>query len=176
MTGRPECLATRSRFTIVYLEGLRSLDSVYPVVARWWMCCIVLVLTFVLVACHTTRRQSSIPVITFTQVPESNPGDHDQQDVIEGKVTGAQSGQQIIIYARVGKLWWVQPLVSSPFTPILPGQVWRNETHLGTGIRSDARCGRESSHCHYEPASACWRVDCSCCYFKRSTVLFLGIH
>ena len=131
-TERPKSVATRNRFRIVHLESLRSLASVCSIVARWWMRQVVLCLTFALLACHTTRTRSSMPVITFTQVPESNPGDHDQQDVIEGKVTGARSGQRIVVYARVGKLWWVQPLVNSPFTPILPGQVWRNETHLGT--------------------------------------------
>jgi hypothetical protein len=68
----------------------------------------------------------------FTQVPQSTPGDKNEQDVIEGTVSGAESGQRLVIYSRTGGLWWLQPLLSSPFTAILPDGVWRNETHLGT--------------------------------------------
>jgi len=36
-----------------------------------------------------------------------------------------------VLYARSGN-WWVQPLVSHPFTVIKPGSNWTNATHLGT--------------------------------------------
>jgi len=51
---------------------------------------------------------------------------------MEGTVSGAKQGQRLVIYSRSGGLWWLQPLLTSPFTPILPDGVWRNETHLGT--------------------------------------------
>jgi hypothetical protein len=72
------------------------------------------------------------PAISFKQVPPTNAGDRDQEDVILGGVTGAKPDQQIVLYSKVGNLWWVQPMVDAPFTPILRDGVWRNETHLGT--------------------------------------------
>jgi hypothetical protein len=97
----------------------------------------ILCLTFLMVfavapGCRRSPQQQPLPKISFTQVPESNPGDHDQQDVIEGTVAGARPGQRIVLYAKSGKLWWLQPLLTSPFTAVLPDHAWRNETHFGT--------------------------------------------
>lgn len=83
-------------------------------------------------ACHQGTNQDVEAKISFTQVPQWNPGDQSQQDVIEGTVSGARQGQRLVIYSKSGGLWWLQPLLTSPFTAILPDQVWRNETHLGT--------------------------------------------
>jgi hypothetical protein len=93
-----------------------------------------LLLTMCLVVggCQQRAVRSVDPKILFTQVPEANPGDHDQQDVIEGTVRGARSGQRMIVYSRSGGLWWVQPLLTSPFTAVLSDGSWRNETHFGT--------------------------------------------
>ena len=52
-------------------------------------------------------------------------------DVIEGRVTGARPGQQIVLFARSGA-WYVQPFTDQPFTEIQPDSKWRNSTHLGT--------------------------------------------
>ncbi len=82
--------------------------------------------------CHQGTNQDVEAKISFTQVPQWNPGDQNQQDVIEGTVSGARQGQRLVIYSKSGGLWWLQPLLTSPFTAILPDQVWRNETHLGT--------------------------------------------
>jgi hypothetical protein len=87
---------------------------------------------FPLIGCHSGTKQSVDPKISFTQVPQLSPGDENLQDVMEGKVSGARQGQRIVIYSKSGNLWWVQPLVTSPFTTILPDNVWRNEIHLGT--------------------------------------------
>src|SRR5260370_21889052 len=82
--------------------------------------------------CHEGRKKDVEAKISFTQVPQWNPGDRNQQDVIEGTVSGAREGQRLVIYSNSAGLWWLQPLLTSPFTAILPDQVWRNETHLGT--------------------------------------------
>jgi hypothetical protein len=87
---------------------------------------------FSLVGCHAGTKQNMQPNISFTQVPQWSLGDENLQDVMEGKVSGARQGQRIVIYSKSGNLWWVQPLVTSPFTTILPDNVWRNEIHLGT--------------------------------------------
>jgi hypothetical protein len=91
-----------------------------------------LTLLVVGIGCHNGAKQNPKPKISFTQVPESNPGDHDQQDVIEGTVAGERPGQRILVYSKAGELWWLQPLLTSPFTAVLADHVWRNETHFGT--------------------------------------------
>ena len=50
---------------------------------------------------------------------------------IEGRVSNAAPGQQIVIYAR-SSIWWVQPFANQPFTKVQPDSTWRNSTHLGT--------------------------------------------
>ena len=89
-------------------------------------------LVLVLAGCRRAAKQDAGPKILFTQVPEWNPGNVNKQDVMEGKVSGTKQGQRLVIYSKSGGLWWLQPLLTSPFTPILPDGVWRNETHLGT--------------------------------------------
>lgn len=82
--------------------------------------------------CRSGTGPKVVPKISFTQVPVSNPGDHDQQDVTEGTVRGAMPGQRIVLYSKAGALWWLQPLLTAPFTAISSSQSWGNETHLGT--------------------------------------------
>jgi hypothetical protein len=93
---------------------------------------VLLTMCLALAGCRQNTIASVDPKISFTQVPEASPGDHDQQDVIEGTVRGARPGQRMIVYSRSGGLWWVQPLLTSPFTAILPDGYWRNETHFGS--------------------------------------------
>ena len=93
---------------------------------------LLLLMYLALAGCQQSTITRVEPKIFFTQVPEANPGDHDQQDVIEGTVHGARPGQRMILYSKSGGLWWVQPLLTSPLTAILPDGSWRNETHFGT--------------------------------------------
>jgi hypothetical protein len=86
----------------------------------------------VFVVYHRGPRKPA-PVIEFSRIPQADPGGRETQDIIEGTVKGAQPGQQIVLYARSGR-WWVQPLVTHPFTKVAaraPGK-WTNATHLGT--------------------------------------------
>jgi len=81
------------------------------------------------------------PSIEFTRIPPAAEGGPDKLDVIQGRVRGAQPGQQIVLYVNTGK-WLVQPLDSAPFTRIdaenragfRPGDEanWVNSTHVGT--------------------------------------------
>jgi hypothetical protein len=71
------------------------------------------------------------PSIEFTKVPPADEGGPDTTDTIEGRVVGAHSGQQLILYARSGQ-WWVQPRTKEPFTTIQTDSTWSNSTHLGT--------------------------------------------
>ena len=55
----------------------------------------------------------------------------DKLDIIQGRVSGAHAGQQIVLYAKAGA-WWLQPLSSLPFTKVQPDSSWINSTHLGS--------------------------------------------
>lgn len=80
--------------------------------------------------CRTTPKAAA-PAIQFTRIPQADVHGSDKHDIIEGTVTGARAGQQIVLYARNGS-WWLQPLLEAPFTRILPNAKWRNATHLGS--------------------------------------------
>jgi hypothetical protein len=93
---------------------------------------LLIILVLALTGCHRATKPDIEAKISFTQVPQWSPGDENEQDVIEGKVSGARQGQHIVVYSKTGRLWWLQPLLTSPLTPILPDGVWRNEVQLGT--------------------------------------------
>jgi hypothetical protein len=86
---------------------------------------------FVASACRRAQSRNNGPSITFTRIPQADPGGSASHDIIEGSVTGASPGQKIVLYARAGK-WWVQPLVDQPLTALRPNFQWTNATHLGS--------------------------------------------
>lgn len=75
-------------------------------------------------------QASAQPSIEFTRVPQADEGGREKHDIIQGHVTGARPGQQIVLYSRSG-VWWLQPLVGHPFTKLESSQ-FSNATHLGT--------------------------------------------
>jgi hypothetical protein len=77
------------------------------------------------------RSGAPRPSIEFTRVPPAAEGGRDKLDIIEGRVSGASPGQQIVLYAKSGT-WWVQPLANEMFTTIQMDSKWINSTHLGT--------------------------------------------
>lgn len=79
--------------------------------------------------CHT-RETDAKPSIEFIKVPPAAQGGRERVDTISGRVLGARSGQQIVIYARSGP-WWVQPWPDRPFIPIRADSTWSTDTHLG---------------------------------------------
>ncbi len=88
------------------------------------------VTSLLLVGCGL-RQARNQPSIEFTRIPQADEGGREKHDIIEGRVAGARPGQLIVLYARSGT-WWVQPLVSHPFTKIQANSKWTNATHLGT--------------------------------------------
>jgi hypothetical protein len=80
--------------------------------------------------CYSQPKASG-PSIEFTRIPEASAGEREKHDIIEGVAKGARPNQQIVLYAKSGK-WWVQPLVSEPFTKVSAKSTWTNATHLGT--------------------------------------------
>jgi hypothetical protein len=77
-----------------------------------------------------SRKSSTPPTIEFTKIPPATEGGRDRMGTIAGRVSGAQPGQQIVLYARSGP-WWVQPRVETPFTAIHSDSSWSAEIHLG---------------------------------------------
>ena len=78
-----------------------------------------------------TPRATEEPSIEFAIVPEASDGGSDRMAVISGRVRGARTGQQIVLFAKSG-VWWVQPLTAQPFTKVEPDWTWKNRIHLGT--------------------------------------------
>jgi hypothetical protein len=77
------------------------------------------------------RGDAGQAAIEFSRVPKSDQGGRHQHDIIEGRVKGAFPGERIVLYARSGN-WWLQPLVSRPFTKVQADSKWTSATHLGT--------------------------------------------
>jgi hypothetical protein len=93
---------------------------------------IVLILVSVLLlGCHSKNLQRK-PSLQVTRIPSANPGGPEQLDYIEGQTTNAGSGQQIVLYAQSGGVWWIQPFKNRPFTKVQGDSTWKNSTHLGT--------------------------------------------
>lgn len=69
--------------------------------------------------------------IEFTQVPPTGAGPESRGD-ITGRVMGLERPEtyKIVLYAHTD-LWYVQPLVSDPYTDIASDGRWSNWTHLG---------------------------------------------
>jgi hypothetical protein len=88
------------------------------------------IVSSMLAGCHSQNGQNQ-PAIQITRVPATGSGGPLQMDSIEGKVTGAAPGDQIVLYAR-SDVWWIQPYRQQPFTRIQSDQTWKNTTHLGT--------------------------------------------
>jgi hypothetical protein len=82
--------------------------------------------------CRQFRPQGPAS-IEFTRLPPAGPGNPKILHTIEGRVTGAQPGQRIVLFARSGA-WWVQPLRDSRsrrFKPIPIGKTRLTpETHM----------------------------------------------
>src|SRR5260370_18149665 len=78
------------------------------------------------------QRGTSEPSVAFTKIPVSAVGGLDNMDTIEGRVIGVRPEQRIVLYAKSGGRWWIQPFARDPlFTEIQRDSKWRNVTHLG---------------------------------------------
>jgi hypothetical protein len=88
-------------------------------------------ITSLLLSGCKSNTLSTKPSVQITQVPPADPGGPVQMAFIEGRVTGAKPGEQIVLYAR-SRIWWIQPFVSRTNTQIQSDSSWRNSTHLGT--------------------------------------------
>jgi hypothetical protein len=78
-----------------------------------------------------SRRAGREPSLTLTKLPPFAEGTAYQIGTIEGRVTTAQPGEKIVLYAKSG-VWWIQPTALQPFTKIQPDGSWKSETHPGS--------------------------------------------
>jgi signal transduction histidine kinase len=92
----------------------------------------VTLLIFLLISLGSCIRQSSVPTVEFTRVPLAEAGNPNKLVPIAGRVSGAQPGQRVVLYAKAADTWWVQPLAIQPFTEIQSNSKWRNSVHPGT--------------------------------------------
>lgn len=97
---------------------------------RWQSILLMLGCCILLNGCRSQSGGAALS-IEFTRVPPAEVGRTDKLDVIQGRVSGAHVGQQIVLYAKAGA-WWLQPLSSLPFTKIQPDSSWINSTHRGS--------------------------------------------
>jgi hypothetical protein len=80
--------------------------------------------------CRALRHPEE-PSIEFSRVPPAGEGNDEILETIQGRVTGAQPGQRIVLFSRSGK-WWIQPFIGQPFTTIQPDATWKSSTHPGS--------------------------------------------
>lgn len=96
---------------------------------------VLLGLSVLLTGCHSSGNGPSPgakPRIEFTSVPLAGTDNPEKLSSIKGRVTGAQPGQQVVLYARGQTTWWVQPFANQPFTQIQANSKWSNSTHPGS--------------------------------------------
>jgi hypothetical protein len=91
---------------------------------------VLLALICLQIGCDAQRVRVE-PSLTLTTLPPYGEGTAYKIAPIEGRVTGAQAGEKIVLYAK-STVWWIQPTVLEPFTSIQANGVWKNETHPGT--------------------------------------------
>jgi len=72
------------------------------------------------------------PSIEFTTIPKADGGGPATLEPVAGRVKGARPNQRIVVFAKSGGVWWVQPFRSRPFTDIEGHATWQNSIHLGT--------------------------------------------
>jgi hypothetical protein len=99
----------------------------------------VLLASFVLTGCNARSRDEA-PAVAFSKVApayQESPYRTDiverdyKRDIIDGRVTGARSGQRIVLYAKTDGRWGVCRQADQPFTNIEPDGRWKASVHLG---------------------------------------------
>src|SRR5262245_53524094 len=88
------------------------------------------IVCLVAVACQSSR--SAEPSIEFTTIPQADAGGPATLAPVAGRVKGARPNQRVVMFAKSGGVWWVQPFRSRPFTEIERDSTWKNSIHLGT--------------------------------------------
>src|SRR5688572_33127328 len=77
------------------------------------------------------RLKNDGATIEFSQVPRAGLGGPEKFETVFGRVTGASPGLRVVLFAKTDR-WWVQPLVTHPFTEIRADSTWTNRIHMGS--------------------------------------------
>ena len=88
--------------------------------------------SFVCLLALACRSPNLAPSIEFTTIPKADAGGPATLATVSGRVRGAKARQRVVVFARSGDIWWVQPFRSRPFTDIENDATWKNSIHLGT--------------------------------------------
>jgi hypothetical protein len=100
---------------------------------------LLLVFCIVLTGCNSSSR-NSVPTVTFSKVAaayQESPYKTDiterdyKTDIIDGRVTGTQAGQRIVLYAKTDGRWGLCQQSDQPFTNIESDGRWKASVHLG---------------------------------------------
>jgi hypothetical protein len=119
-------------------SGRRSIVSRLYILARIPTLAVLLA-SLVLTGCHSSSKISA-PTVAFSKVAaayqespyNTDTSEHDYKTgMIEGRVTGAQPGQQIVLYAKADGRWGVCRQSGQPFTSIETDGRWKASVHLG---------------------------------------------
>lgn len=94
------------------------------------VCWLILLLSLTVIGCGV-EHPANKPSVEVTRIPVADEGGRPTVETIAGRVAGAGSQDQIVLFARSGD-WYVQPFVNEPFTKIQADSTWSNVTHLGT--------------------------------------------
>ena len=99
----------------------------------------VLLASLVLTGCHSSSKISA-PTLSFSKVAaayQESPNKTDiserdyKTDIVDGRVTGAQPGQRIVLYANTDGRWGLCQQSDQPFTTIESDGRWKASVHLG---------------------------------------------
>jgi hypothetical protein len=99
----------------------------------------VLLASYVLTGCHSSSRISA-PTLAFSRVAaayQESPYKIDiterdyKTDRVDGRVTGAQPGQRIVLYAKTDGRWGLCRQSDQAFTNIESAGRWKASVHLG---------------------------------------------
>ena len=101
-----------------------------PVSVRLLCSSIAVVIGLSVAGCRDETPKAD-PAIQLSVIPPAAVGGSEMVAPIAGRVTGARSGQRIVIYTRSG-VWWVQPTTAQPFTTVELDGMWKSTIHLGT--------------------------------------------
>ena len=100
----------------------------------------VMLVYFVLTGCHSSSSRTSAPKVAFSKVAaayQESPYKTDiterdyKTDIIDGRVTGARTGQRIVLFAKTDGRWGVCRQSDQPFTNIETDGRWKASVHLG---------------------------------------------
>src|SRR5262245_21887725 len=94
--------------------------------------CVASLLVCLFLAPSCGSSSASEPSIEFTTIPKADSGGPATLAAVAGRVKGARHNQRIVLFAKSGDAWWVQPFRSRPFTEIERDTTWKNTIHLGT--------------------------------------------